>query len=275
MSGWASLFEGRLQLAGAEVLGALGTLNAIRDVTPARYLVLRSTAAQYVGFIYDTRSDYVHSVAAYDSALAESRTTGEPQITLRVGSWLSRTATVLRGREAGWRALYSALTATPRYSTNDRAVYSVLDNAALATANDAPRLSLRYCNELIQIAHRLSDPATISVALRRRAEQLAKMGENDRGARRHRLPRWRLRSRYAIRDGQSTSDRRRHARERAHRRCARRPARRSPPFERVVDVYRAAHYERDSAPHISTWRNRESRRGSWNPRAPRSTPRQT
>ena len=92
--------------------------------TPARYLVLRSMAAQYIGFVYDTRSDYVHSVAAYDSALTESRTTGEPQITLRVGSWLSRTATVLRGRDAGWRALYSALTATPRYSTNDRAVYS-------------------------------------------------------------------------------------------------------------------------------------------------------
>ena len=128
-------------------------------------------SAQYVGFIYDTRSDYVHSVAAYDSALAESRTTREPQITLRVGSWLAQAASVLRGRQAGWRALYSALAATPRYATNDQSVYSVFDYAALATGNDAPRLSLRYCNEVIQIAQRLADPATITATLRRRAER--------------------------------------------------------------------------------------------------------
>ena len=130
MSRWAILFDAYAQLYELKYPEALGAFNALRDSTPVQYVVLRSMAAQYVGFIYDTRSDYVHSVAAYDSALTESRATGEPQITLRVGSWLSRTATVLRGQDAGWRALYSALAATPRYSTNDRAVYSVFNSAA-------------------------------------------------------------------------------------------------------------------------------------------------
>ena len=179
MSAWASLFEARLHVLEPGNF-AIETLNAIRAATPPRYSFLRSSAAQYVGFVYDTRSDFVHSIAAYDSALLENRSIDEPQITLRVGSWLSQAAAALRGREAGWRALYSALAASPRYSTNDRHMYTVIDYAALATGSDAPRLSLRFCDELIRVARRLADAATISVALRRRAEQLARMGQNDR-----------------------------------------------------------------------------------------------
>ena len=241
MSGWASLFDALRQQLELKYTESLGDLNAIRYVTPARYLVLRSMAAQYIGFVYDTRSDYVHSVAAYDSALTESRTTGEPQITLRVGSWLSRTATVLRGREAGWRGLYSALTATPRYSTNDRAVASVLDNAALATANDAPRLSLQYCNEMVENARRLSDAATISGALRRRAEQLAKMGENDQSradvdtslAAAQKIEDATVRAR-TIADGTLAS---------VHVALHASPREAEASLRRVVDAYRDAHYE--------------------------------
>ena len=64
MSGWASLFDAIRQQLELKYTESLGDLNAIRDVTPARYVVLRSMAAQYIGFVYDTRSDYVHSVAA-------------------------------------------------------------------------------------------------------------------------------------------------------------------------------------------------------------------
>lgn len=241
MSGWASLFEGRRQLLELEYLDALSTLNAIRDAAPADYLVLRSMSAQYIGLVYDTRSDYVHLDAAYDSALTESRTTGESQITLRVGGWLARTATVLRGRDAGWRALYSTLTATPRYSTIDRGVYSVLNSAALATANDAAHLSLRYFNELVQIAQRISDPSTTSVALKRRAEQLAKMGENDRAradvdaalAAAQQIENATLRTR-AIADITLVS---------AHVALRSAPKEAETSLRRVVDVYRAAHYE--------------------------------
>jgi CHAT domain-containing protein len=179
MSGWASLFEARSHIVEPKN-STLATLTALRRSTPGRYLVLRSSAAQYVGFSYDIRSDYVHSIAAYDSALLESRTTGESQTTLRVGSWLSQEAGVIGGREAGWRALYSALAAVPRYAANDRSVYTVFDYAALATGSHAPRLSLRFCDELTRVAKHLSDTAMISVAFRRRAEQLAKMGENER-----------------------------------------------------------------------------------------------
>jgi CHAT domain-containing protein len=241
MNQWASLSEARLQLLEVKYSDALVTFNAIRDVVPARHVVLRSMAAQYVGFIYDTRSDYVHAVAAYDSALAESRTTGEPQITLRVGGWLSRTAAVLRGRDAGWRALYSALAATPRYSMNDRAAYSVFDNAALATANEAPRLSLRYCNVLVQIGDRLSDAATASVAFRRRAEQLLRMGESDQ-------------ARADIDAAMTIAQKIENATVRtqtiadvtlasAHVALHSAPREAEPALRRVVDVYRGVHYE--------------------------------
>lgn len=241
MAGWASLFEGRRQLLELKYPEALATLNAIRDVTPARYVVLRSAASQYVGFVYDIRSDYVHSVAAYDSSLAESRSTGEPQITLRVGSWLARTATVLRGRDAGWRALYVALTATPRYSSDARALYSVLSNAAVFSANDAPRLSLRYCNELIQVANRLSDPATTSAALSRRAEQLMRIGESNparadidaamTGAQQIQNATIRART---IADVTLAS---------AHIALRTAPAEAEPALRRVVDVYQGTQYE--------------------------------
>jgi CHAT domain-containing protein len=242
MSGWASLFEGRVQIVRLKPADALATLMSIRAATPARYLVLRGSAAQYVGLVYDTRSDYVHSVAAYDSSLAESRTTGEPLITLRVGSWLSQAATVLRGREAGWRALYAALAATPRYASNDRAVSSVVNFAASATGNDAPRLSLRYCNELIQIAHHLGDPALTPVAFKCRAEQRAKFGETA-------LARADIDS--AIAAAQQIKDTTSRTRTigdvtLASARIAVRssPAQAEPALRRVVDLYNSTHYDR-------------------------------
>jgi CHAT domain-containing protein len=243
MTAWASLVEGRLQLAQLNYDAALETFTSIRRAAPSPYAVLRSTAMQYVGFIFDTRSDYVHSVAAYDSTLAESRTTGDPMVALRVGSWLSEAASVLRGKQAGWRALYAALAETPRYAATDRAVYSVVTIASLVTGNDAPRLSLRYRNELIQIARHVGDPAIITVALRRRAEQLAKMGEvaparaDIAGA---------LAAAREIRD---TTTKKRAidivTLVSAHMDVESSPREAEIALERVVDTYRTAHYERD------------------------------
>src|SRR5262249_26138461 len=57
MNGFAAAFEGRVQLARLQYDAALGTLTSIRSVTPAAYLVLRSMASQFIGLVYDTRSD--------------------------------------------------------------------------------------------------------------------------------------------------------------------------------------------------------------------------
>jgi CHAT domain-containing protein len=179
MTGWALLFEARAQLRD-EQESALAQLTSIRGSTPKEYLVLRSFAAQYQGFVYDVRSDYVHLLAAYDSALTESATTHEPQIALRVGSWLADAEAVLRGKQAGWRARYKVLAASPRYPMSYRPLYSVFDYVALATANEAPRLSLRYGDELVRIARQISDTNRIAYALRRRAEQFARIGQADR-----------------------------------------------------------------------------------------------
>ena len=158
---------------------ALALLTAIRDSTPPRYLAVRSAAAQYQGYVYDSRADYVHLLAAYDSAVAENRTTREPQITLRVASWLALAEDELRGREAGWRTRYAALAASPRYPAVYRSLYSVFDYAGMATANEAPRLSLRYCDETSESRAQMKiRDVRSSYALRRRAEMLATMGRN-------------------------------------------------------------------------------------------------
>jgi CHAT domain-containing protein len=175
MTGLALLYEARAQIQSDS---SLTWLTAIRDSTPRQYLVLRSLAAQYQGFVYDVHSNYMPTMAAYDSALAENRTTREPQVTLRAGSWLAEAEAVLRGREAGWRRRYAVLAASPRYPTSYQQLYSAFDYAGLATANEAPRLSLRYCDESIRIARQMSEPRTLSYALRRRAELLTKMGQN-------------------------------------------------------------------------------------------------
>lgn len=242
MQGWASMIEGRVQLLDLKYDAALGTLTAVRGVTPASYLVLRSMAEQYVGFIYDTRSDYFHSMAAYDSALAESRTTGEPQVTLRVASWLSQTATVLRGTAAGWRALYSAFDASARHEATEQAMYSVLTYAGIATERDAPRLSLLYCNELIRTAKRLGDPTIISDALRHRIEQLGRMGEDD-------LARADIRvAMDASREMKDTTARTRNIADvtlaSAHIALRSSSKETEPDLRRVVDVYKAANYEK-------------------------------
>ena len=119
----------------------------------------------------------------------------------------------------------------PRCSTTPR----------LLPANDAPRLSLQYCNEMVENARRLSDAATISGALRRRAEQLAKMGENDQAradvdaslAAAQKIEDATVRAR-TIADGTLAS---------VHVALHAAPSEAEASLRRVVDVYRDAHYE--------------------------------
>jgi CHAT domain-containing protein len=183
MSGWALLYMARAQIPPRRYEDALHRLNMLRDSTPSRYLVLRSIAAQYQGFVYNVRSDYVHVRAAYDSAVFENRTTREPAITLRVGSWLAQVDQVLRGRGAGWRDQYAALIATRLYPASHQALYqalyTVFEYAALATASESSRLSLRYCGELVRIARRMTDSTALTYALRHRAEVLAALGQTE------------------------------------------------------------------------------------------------
>lgn len=183
MSGWALFWQARAMVTrrGSQD-SALRWLTTIRDSAPTNYLALRSLAAQYQGYLYDFQSNYMHLLAAYDSALADNRTTRDPAVTLRAGSWLAQAQGVLRGREAGWRTQYTALAASPRYPTSYQPLYSVFDYAATATEDAAPRLALRYAGELLRIARVTNEPTTLAYALRRRAAYLANLGEAD-GAR--------------------------------------------------------------------------------------------
>jgi CHAT domain-containing protein len=179
MSGLSLLYAARAQLGPRQYDFVLGLLKALRDSTPRQYLTLRSVAAQYQGFAYDVSSDYVHARAAYDSALTENRTTREPGVSLRAGSWLAPLEDALRGREAGWRTRYGILAATPRYPSLLQPLYSVFSSAVEATVTEAPRLALRYSNEAVRIASRMSDSTTLTYALARRAEVLARLGQQE------------------------------------------------------------------------------------------------
>ena len=176
MAAWALLFTARAQIR------QLARFRA--DVAQRRFAIplRRSTscfaaAAQYQGFLYDARSDYVHMVAAYDSAVAENRTTREPQITLRVGVMVSPTRNGLRGREAGWRTQYAALAASPRYPRRLRC------HRCSTTPGWPPRrssaLSLRYCDESVRSRGGCPIRRRLAYALRRRADLLGRMGETD------------------------------------------------------------------------------------------------
>lgn len=179
MAGLSLLYAVRAQIRPQQYELALKLLTALRDSTPRQYLTLRSVAAQYRGMAYDVSSDYVHARAAYDSALTENRTTNEPGVSLRAGSWLAPLEDALRGREAGWRTRYGILAATPRYPSLHQSLYSVFSSAAEATANEAPRLALRYSNEAVRIARLMPDSTTLTYALGHRAEVLARLGQLD------------------------------------------------------------------------------------------------
>jgi CHAT domain-containing protein len=171
MRQWALLFIARAENTKPE---SFAYLTTIRDSAPAPYVALRSSAAQYRGLFYDTRADYLHALAAYDSALAENGRTAEPGVLLRAGSWKAYDEDLLRGREVGWRTRYAALAAIPLHPENYQALVSVYDYASRATENDAPGLSLLYADEAIRLARRLTGPPG-AYTLRRRAELLARV----------------------------------------------------------------------------------------------------
>jgi CHAT domain-containing protein len=180
MTGLSLLYAARAQIRPNQYGFVLDLLRALRDSTPRQYPTVRSVAAQYEGFVYDVSSDYVHARAAYDSALTENQSTRDPGVSLRTGSWLAPLEDALRGREAGWHTRYGVLAATPRYPSLLQPLYSAFSLAAEATANDAPRLALRYSSEAVRIASRMPDSTTLTYALRSRAEVMARLGQLDR-----------------------------------------------------------------------------------------------
>jgi CHAT domain-containing protein len=176
MVGWSAYYLATSEIA-REPAAALRAFVELRHSTPREYVTLRSFAARSAGYIDDIGSDYVHAIAAYDSALAEGSRTQEPEITLRTASWLAALTSLLRGREAGWRALYAALAATPGYPEQSYGVQAVRSLAGLTTSVSAPRLSVRYVNEVIRNSSRSAGPAPLAVAYTRSAEQLTELGE--------------------------------------------------------------------------------------------------
>jgi hypothetical protein len=125
--------DGRIgtPLGGARVqLQTIQRSGGLRfAIPPTNYLALRSVAAQYQGlrYIFDLTT---YMVAAYDSAVAENRTTREPYVTLRVGSWRERRSDVA---QQGSGLAYFVLRACreSRYPTSYGALYTAFDYAGL------------------------------------------------------------------------------------------------------------------------------------------------
>jgi CHAT domain-containing protein len=157
----------------------LRIVQEIRDSANDSYRVLRSSAAKTAGRFYDMEGDYVHVVAAYESAIAEGQTTGDPEIAVRGRSYLAQKLTSLRGREAGWRVLYTALAVSPRFPESLMSLNAAYSSAAISTGSEAPRLALRYLDETIRIARQTRQADVLAVAFTLRARQLAQMRELD------------------------------------------------------------------------------------------------
>jgi len=172
MSHWALLYVAR----ASHDTEAMEYLTAMRDSTPKRYVGVRSIAASNLGLRYDTHSDLLHVLPAYDTALTENLATREPSVALRVGSWLALGQGVLRGKDVGWRTQYRTLAASLRYPTKYQALVTVFDYGARATENDAPRLALLYSGEAVRVADRASVPTAVYMR-RHRAELFARLGQ--------------------------------------------------------------------------------------------------
>lgn len=161
----------------SRVSAGLRAAQAILDSANDAYHVVRSNAAKTAGAFYDIQGDYVHVVAAYESAIAEGQSTGDPEIAVRGRAYLAQKLTSLRGREAGWRMLYTALAVSPRFAESPMTLQAAYSSAAISTGTDAPRLALRYSDATIRIARETRQPDVLAVAFTIRARQLAQMRE--------------------------------------------------------------------------------------------------
>ena len=175
----ALLFQARSRVNFAKD-SSLVWLTSIRDSAPAAYTSLRMSAVQYIGYINDRKLDYVHGIAAYDSALAENRDINDPELTIRTAAWLSEPQGILRGREAAWRTLYAALVATHDITISPASRFTAFDYAMQATKSEAPRLALRYAAEAIRYARLQKGSPSTAYALRDRAEILTRLGQDSR-----------------------------------------------------------------------------------------------
>src|SRR5262249_15691184 len=149
----------------------------VRDSAPKKYLGVRSLAAQYLGYGYDTRSELLHVLPAYDTALTENRGTREPNVALRVGAWLALGQAVLRGKDVSWQTQSQTLAASLRFPTKYQALVTVFDYSARVTEDQAPRLSLLYSGEAVRVADSVKYLPNAVYMRRHHAELLLRLGQ--------------------------------------------------------------------------------------------------
>lgn len=158
---------------------ALDGLRLVRRTAPARYLVVRSTAARTMGLIHHVRANYDAAMAAYDSAFTEGRETKEPDVLIRPRSWIALIRSALTGERAAWREFYRALELSQRFPEAHEPRYSVVSDVANQISLLAPRLATRFRSEAVRAAGALADSVRWAYALLHRAELAARSGDVD------------------------------------------------------------------------------------------------
>lgn len=178
LAAWTAYSEARIWYHRADYDQALAVLRALRAATPRRHAVVRSTAAQLAGLIHQIRGHYEVALAAYDTAVTEARGTGEPTLLLRPRSRLAEVRSALHGEVAAWRELYAALVLSSHFPDAYQARYTVFSDAAQQAWLVAPKLAVRFQDEVVNAAESLAEPIYRTGALLRRAELSLRLGEH-------------------------------------------------------------------------------------------------
>lgn len=182
MADWATYRRAEVSYSIASDEQALDMLSSILNDSPINHSALRGRAAQVSGLIHDLRVDYEPAMSAYDAAIAAADLAREVELATRVRGWRSLLVLALRGRQAAWRDLYGALSATPSLFDEPRSRASVFRDVVREISTSAPELAVRFQGEVVRAA-RTETPADAVTALAQNAALLTAAREFARAAR--------------------------------------------------------------------------------------------
>ncbi|GBD31639.1 hypothetical protein HRbin33_00598 [bacterium HR33] len=159
---------------------ALALAREIRRNAPRSYHLVRGYAARSEGLIHHRTARYEEAMEAYQRAIAEGSRTGDPELSVRVRSWLAELESALRGPEAAWNDLYAALKLAPRFAGQPFSRSYVFELAARASRPWNPALAFRFQSEAIGAALQSGDPRLAGDVLVTRARLAAELGDTAR-----------------------------------------------------------------------------------------------
>ncbi len=159
---------------------ALKIAEEIRRGVPSQYWLVRGYAVRSQGLIYHRTARYGLAMDAYQEAIAEGTRTADPELSVRVRSWLAELKSALRGPEEAWKDLYFALSLASRFPDQPFSRSYVSQLAARETGLWNSDLAFKFQTEAIRAALQSGDPRLVGDVLVTRARIAAELGDTAR-----------------------------------------------------------------------------------------------